>query len=472
MQVVAIVGAGFTGVMTAAWLLRLATPGPLRIVLIERLARQAGGVAYGTSCRQHVLNVPAGRMSAYAHDPDHFLRWAQLVHPSFRGGSFLPRALYGNYLRALLEDALAHAAPGHHLERITGEVERIDEPVPGRLATLHFNDGRTLDANQVVLAVGNCPPADPPVRSPSFYDGPGYARDPWEPSATDNLDPEKPVLLIGTGLTMVDLSIQLSQQGHNGVIHALSRRGFMPQAHRVSSAAPHSYPRPATLDQWPGTARGFCKALRAEVRAAAEKGVDWREVVTALRADTPAIWKRFDRRSREQFLRHLRAFWETHRHRAAPEAAAAIQKLTQAGRLVIHAGRLIDLEHTGEDVRVTYQPRGTTQRRELTVQRVINCTGPESDPRRVRNALLRSLVDAGKLTADELRLGIHTTDDGRAINAAGQPEEWLSVVGPFRKGLLWENTAVPELRVEAERLAKRLARQFGHVPDPALAAGL
>lgn len=456
MRVVAIVGAGFTGVLTAAWLLRLTSSGPLRIILIERLAKQAGGVAYGTSCRAHVLNVPAGRMSAYANDADHFLRWAQLIHPTFRGGSFLPRALYGQYLRDLLDEAVAHAAPGHQLERMTGEVERIDPPAGGKPAIAHFSDGRTLETDSVVLAVGNCPPRDPPIADPTFYsDETLYARDPWATGATEKLDPAKPIMLIGTGLTMYDIALQISLAGHTGVMHALSRRGFVPQPHRASAAAPHGYPRPADLDQWPATALGTFKALRAEIRKAAQQGVDWREVVTALRADTPALWKKWDRRSREQFLRHLRSFWETHRHRAAPEAATGVQRLRASKRLLIHAGRLVDITRTDQGARVTFRSRGDDAR-ELVVQRVINCTGPESDPRYVRNTLLRSLAQSGLLTADPLGLGIQTADDGAALDKTGRAQPWLSVVGPFRRASLWENTAVPELRVEAERLARRL----------------
>ncbi|MCC6678841.1 MAG: FAD/NAD(P)-binding protein [Phycisphaerales bacterium] len=460
MQVVAVIGAGFTGILTAAWLLRLPTPQPLRIVLIERLARQAGGVAYGTTCRQHILNVPAGRMSAYTHDPDHFLRWAQLVHPSFKGGSFLPRALYGNYLRDLLEDAVAHAAPGHQLDRITGEVQHIDVPPATGPATIRLSDGRSLEARAVVLAVGNCPPRDPPIADPSFYSRPRYRRDPWHPSIVENLDPAQPIMLIGTGLTMYDIAILLSQAGHAGPIHAISRRGFTPQAHRTSAHAPHGYPRPADIDTWPATALGTFKALRALVRKAAGERVDWREVVTAIRADTPALWQRWDRRSREQFLRHLRAFWETHRHRAAPEAAATIQRLRSSGQLHIHAGRVINIEDTGTAARVTFQPRGAGPVRHIDAQRIINCTGPESDPRLADNPLIRSLVTSGHITADPLALGIQTTPEGLAIDRAGRPVPWLSIVGPFRKGSLWENTAVPELRGETEQLARRLASEL------------
>lgn len=459
MKVVAVIGAGFTGMLTAAWLLRLPTPGPVRIVLIERLNRPAGGVAYGTACRQHVLNVPAGRMSAFNHDPDHFLRWAQLIHPTFRGGSFLPRALYGRYIRDLLEDAVANAGPGRQLERLTGEVRAIEPDATGR-PVITLADGRRLEADAAVLAVGNCPPRDPPIADPAFYAGPRYRRDPWANNLTEGLDPSAPILLIGTGLTMFDIAILLAQSNHAGPIHAISRRGFLPQPHRASAHAPHAYPRPSGLEQWPGTALGTFKGLRAEIRKARQQGIDWREVITSIRADTPALWQRWDRRSREQFLRHLRAFWETHRHRAAPEAAAAIQKLRASNQLLIHAGRLLAINDGPDAATVTYQPRGRAPARSLTVQRVINCTGPESDPRHADNPLIQSLVASGHLTADPLGLGIQTTPEGLAVDRAGRPVPWLSVVGPFRKGSLWENTAVPELRGEAERLARRLAAEL------------
>lgn len=459
MHGIVVIGAGFTGIMLAAHLLRSTAPRALKISLVERLSRPAGGVAYGTTCRDHLLNVPAGRMSAFPDQPDHFLAWAQRLFPNTRGVSFMPRAVYGRYLLDVLEESLAQAPNGNHLQRVAGDVVGIDASAPDGSLTVQTGNSVSLRADHAVLAVGNFAPRNPWVADPTFYSDPRYVRDPWARGLMNGTDPDAPVLLIGTGLTMLDIAIQISSEGHRGTIHAISRHGLVPQPHRHAGRDPRPYPRPADLDQWPPTARGAFQALRAEVEKAARQGVNWREVVTSLRHDTPAIWKSWDKRSREQFLRHLRPYWETHRHRAAPAAAETIRKMTEQGRLVVHSGRIMGYEASAAHVEVIWRKRGEATTDRISAARVINCTGPESDPRVMTDDLMRSLLASGAITPDPLGLGVQSTDEGAVIDKHGRASPSVSVVGPLRKGGLWENTAVPELRGEVAALAKRLIRE-------------
>jgi uncharacterized NAD(P)/FAD-binding protein YdhS len=445
---IAIIGAGFCGTMVAVHLLRAKAP-PAEIALIEGSGRFTAGVAYGTPSPSHVLNVPAGRMSAFPDDADHFLRWARVRDARVGGGSFVARATYGSYLRALLDESEA-ARPDVKLTRVPRAARGLS--VAEGEVRVALDGGELLRADHTVLAIGNFPPGSP---DPALDASSRYVHDPWAAGALD-VEPGGDVLLLGTGLTMLDIAVALKESGLRGTIHAVSRRGLLPQPHRVSITPPRAHPRPKTLDEWPRTARGLLCALRREVRAAASRGVDWREVVTSLRHDTPALWRSLPPRERARFLAHVRPYWETHRHRAAPETATAIAEHIARGELVVHAARLAGHDEDATGITVRLRDRGAAAERSLRVARIINCTGPETDVRRVDDPLVADLLQGRLVRADGLGLGLDTDDRGALLAADGTPSEHLSLLGPLRKGLLWENTAVPELRVEALALARRL----------------
>ena len=449
MSTVAVVGAGFCGTMVATHLLRADQRAIDRIVLVERNGRDIGGVAYGTLSTSHTLNVPAGRMSAFDDDPDDFLRFVRAVDPALTGGAFVPRRLYGEYLGRTLDDA--RLASSVRLIRVAGEAVAAVEHEAG--VTLELRDGRVLGAQQAVLAVGNYPPSDPPATEERLYRSIRYARDPWAPDALE-AERDEPVLLLGTGLTMCDIALALRDADHRGEIVAISRRGLLPQPHRVSPKPPPHLDPPSSMGDWEPSALGLLRGLRDEVRRGAADGIDWREVVTSIRHDTPALWRRLDDDERRRFLRHLRPYWETHRHRSSPETAFAVEAMVEEGRLRLLTGRVTGYEEAPTGVTATYEGRNGGGR--LEVGKVINCTGPNTNLAEVRDPLVQSLRERGTIRPDPLGLGLDTDADGRLIDADGRPSGRLSLAGPLRKGLLWEHTAVPELRVEAERLARRL----------------
>lgn len=453
-RTIAIIGAGFSGTTVAVHLLR-AAPEPLaRLYLVERGDHEVGGVAYRTPSASHTLNVPAGRMSAFESDENDFVRYVRRREPARTGGSFVPRRLYGAYLADTLdEERRLSRLP---LIRVAGEVVGLDDRSDG--VTLTLADGRVFDADDVVLAIGNYPPSDPPAADPRFVTSIRYARDPWARDALE-LDRREDVLLIGTGLTACDIALALRDADHRGVIHAISRRGLLPQPHRLSPRPPPHLERPATLDEWPATALGLLRGLRREVRERAWEEVDWREVVTSIRGDTPALWQRLDVEERRRFLRHARPYWETHRHRSSPDTAHAIEELVATGRLEIVAGGLESLAEVDGGVTATIRRRGAAAVEPLRVGKVINCTGPDTDLTRVADPLVVALRRGGLIRPDELGLGLDTDEEGRLVSADGTVSARLTLVGPLRKGRLWEHTAVPELRVEAKRVADRLARE-------------
>ena len=442
-RVVVIVGAGFCGTVLAV---HLARAGGFAAVLIDRSGSFGPGLAYGAARPFHLLNTPAGRMSAFPDDPEHFTRWAQGRDPAVGGGSFLPRPLYGEYLRDLL-------ASTHPIAACTAGQVRTDRPgvtcLKGQVVEagdgwVALADGGRLAADAVVLCPGNPPP--PTLALPVELRGhPAHVADPWsfDPAS---IDADAPALLIGSGLTALDVALTLAEAGHRGPIHLASRHGLLPQPHRT-----HARPgqvAPPDVDAWPATARGMLVGLRREIRAA--EGVDWREVVASLRPVTPALWRRLPLAEQGRFVRHLRPYWDSHRHRAAPETHRAITGLQAADRLYVHAGRMAAVTAAGPRLRVTLTRAEAS--RTLEVGALINCTGPASDLRGTPDPLLRGLLAGGRAQVDPLGLGLVTDDEGR-LSGSTVP---LFLAGPLRRPRLWEATAVLELAAQVAALAATL----------------
>lgn len=452
---IAIVGGGVAGTLVAANLLRLARS-PVRIRLFERMSGLGRGVAYGTRCPAHLLNVPAGRMGAYPDQIDHFFKWvsARVGQTGFPNavatGDFLPRQLYGDYTQAVLEEARAGMAAGVDFETIKGEITDI-ETESGSLR-LRCGDGRGFDADQVVLAIGNLP-GEYPIRSPlPIYHSQLYVHVPWIPGALAGIPSDSEVLIVGAGLTAIDIMLELTSAGHRGTIHALSRRGLLPQAHKPSPP----YPDFLTGSPLPATVLELSRRLRAEVRHAAAAGIDWRPVLDAIRPHSQALWQGFSWEERGRFMRHVRPFWEVHRHRVAPPVAARVEELRAAGQVIFYAGRLSQLVDKGDAAAATFRFRSSQRTRTVRVARVINCTGPRTDYSKYRHPLLINLLARGLIGHDPLALGVRATAQGEVLSYAGDPVGWLHSIGAPLKGDLWECTAVPEIRAQARMIAERL----------------
>ena len=454
---VAIVGAGFSGVMTAVHLLRGDPPRPLRVVMVNRSGAMARGVAYGTNSPAHLLNVPAGKMSALPDDPGHFVRFAQSRDPSVTPGTFVRRSLYGEYLEHLLAESAARRP--HSLEQLVTEVRGLE---PDRAwATIVTADGRRVTVDRVVMAVGHYPPAHPREFSPAFVASRYYVRDPWTAGAMETIPANLPVLLVGTGLTTLDVALALHARGVAGAV-AVSRRGLLPRTHDPEVPPPAAEHRPPCLE-FARTSAGYARAVRRHVRTVEAAGGNWRQVIDSIRAITPRLWQRLKPAERERFVRHVRPFWEVHRHRASPETGAAVAALLKSGWLTVHAGRLLGAEVAGGAAEVAVRLRGTGERRVLRVGAVLNCTGPAADIRKVGDPLLDYLFHWGQARPDPLGLGIDVSDDGAVVSRRGEPSRVLYYVGPLLRARDGEGTAVPELRVYAARLARTI---LDSVPRP------
>lgn len=420
---ICIVGAGFSGTMLAV---HLAARG-CRVTLIDRAGSFARGVAYSTVEDHHLLNVRASNMSAFADARDHFAEW--LVSRTQAGPTtFAGRRIYGEYIAEMLHE---HSAS---IEVLQAEVVGVTA------AGACLSTGRVIAADALVIAAGNLPPE--PLATFATATVP-FVADPWSADGRRAMDviagDAGTVLVVGTGLTMIDTVLSLDARGYRGRIVAVSRRGLVPRAHAAAGQAVS-----------PPEERGLLPLLRW-LRAQASVA-EWRAAVDALRPITAQIWQGWSQQEQSRFLRHARPWWDVHRHRCAPEIDARMYDLIQEGRLSILAGRVVSCRGDA----VALHRRGRRDVEEVAVDSIINCTGASGDLSRSRDVLMRALLDEGSARADAFGLGLEVDDGCRIIDAQGDATPGLYAVGPITKGMYWEMVAVPDIRGQVEGAAEQI----------------
>jgi uncharacterized NAD(P)/FAD-binding protein YdhS len=453
---VAIVGSGFSGV-AIAWQLLGRLPAGSHIELINASGRFARGLAYGTHSADHLLNVPAARMSLDPAQPQHFVDWLRRRDPArtaLDGHEFVSRQWYGDYLQSSLEDRVC-CCPGVALVQRVGRVQNLAPGLGGWDLTLANEVDHPTHFDTVILALGHLPPRPPhPALKPDL---PGYVADPWSDGVWQGLAPEAPVALIGSGLTMLDVLISLRTQGHHGPVLALSRRGLLPQRHRSNELPPTPWAlAPAMLNG--SSLRQRVRAFRGELARAQAKGADWRDVLSAFRPHTAAAWQALSAVERSRFLRHLLPFWDVHRHRAAPQARGVLDAAVASGQLRHAAGRVqsVQARPAESGIRLTWHARGSSQTEIFDAQRVVNCSGPSSRIDAHASPLLWGLAQAGRLQRCPDELGLLVDDSYRMLDSQGHGQPGLYYLGPHLRAQRWEATAVPELREHAAALAKHI----------------
>jgi uncharacterized NAD(P)/FAD-binding protein YdhS len=429
---VVIVGGGASGTILAAQLARRG----VQSALIDGSGRAGKGVAYSTIEPAHLLNVRAEGMSAWAGEPDHFARRFEAEGGERRG--FAQRRLFGRYLGEVLEQAVDSGCTSLIHGSAVG-AERVD----GRWQVT-LDDGSTVEADAVALAIGNQEP-----EALGAFDGARerFIANPWGEQARaavqELAQTGEDALIVGTGLTMVDLVLSLDAAGHRGDILALSRRGLVPRSHADYEPAP--------VDAGEVPAGGLGEIWRWLRRRTAQVG--WRAAVDSLRPYSHQLWQSLDGDEQRRFLRHARPWWDVHRHRIAPEVAATIARLIGEGRLQVIAGRVAGASETREGIDVELRRRGGRASERGTFAYAFNCTGPLHKIERTRDPLLRSLLGAHQVRRDHLGMGLDVDENSRA-------GERLWALGPLTKGRYWEIIAVPDIREQAAAVAEDIEREL------------
>ncbi len=448
-------GGGFAGTALVLQLRRQPALARAEIHLIEPRPVPGPGLAYTARRPEYLLNVRPGALSLYPDAPGHFADWLQGQPESAAGmPEFAPRSAYGRYLHEELAAALLPAdGPGGVRWHATTAVAAPLLP-DGRRA-VRLADGTAIGSDYVVLALGNFPPPPPTGPDLAYLAHPGYHADPWVAGNLRRIGPDEDVLLIGSGLTAVDVLLALRQDGHRAPITVVSRHGRWPAAHGPATAPYPSFYAEMAAET---TVAGVVAVFRRQVRAAAAQGIDWRPVLDALRPDLARIWAAWPLGEQRRFLRHLAGLWAVTRHRSPPQNAAAVAALTAAGLVQLQVGTVREIRPDGDRLRVRVRPHDTAGCWH-TAQHVVSCAGPLLSYRRIADPLVVSLREAGQLTPDPLDLGMRTDAHGALLDAEGAASSALFAVGPARRPAYFESTAVPELREQAAALAAEIARR-------------
>jgi len=454
----AIVGGGFSGLLALVHLCRALPSGTFAIM--ESHPLHFPGAAYGGCDSQHLLNVPAGRMGPITEDSASFHRWLEKRMPGkFLADAFVPRALFGAYLTEFVADEVARS--GAHVSFVRAAVIDMHDMQSHVNLTLDFVGGdatgvsprqQSMAARSVVIAPGL--PASPAPWADHAHDVPAGALipDPWKPGSLLGIPPDAEIMLIGSGLTAIDIAEGLRRLGHRGTIRMVSRNGRLPLPHADHGEPPLL----ATREQFAGSPVKVLSVLRRAARQRMAAGLGWQGAIDAIRPHIPVIWKSWSTAERRQFLRRARALWEIHRHRVPCSVLAGITAQCAAGTLLIERGELLAVQSaTSGTVAVSVQSAdGATH--VYTVERVINCTGPSMNLRDTHQPLLASVQRAGLACTDDLGLGLRSDDECRLISANGVANPRIVIAGALRRGDLWESTAVPDLRIHAARAAATL----------------
>ncbi len=449
MKKITIIGGGASGTLLAVNLIRNAGDEPIEINIIEKRSRLGRGVAFGTSYASHLLNVPAGKMGAFPDDIEHFHRWLVASDHEYESHAFVPRMLFGQYLREVFADAVASGSANTailHIEDEAVEASRADGGV--RIA---LRSGESVESDHAVLAFGNFDPPHPSVSDLAFTDSDKYFRSPWTPRIYESVGSDESIFVIGTGLSTVDVTIHFHQIGHRGKITAISTRGILPAVHELG------YTYPSFNHELIGISRitDLLKAVRRHIASAESDSSNWRAVIDSLRPATQQIWQDLPVAEKRYFKQHLSRYWNAARHRMPPEAGAILDEMQKAGTFEVLKGRLKNIG-LNSDAKFSIDLSSDGVPHHATADVLVNCIGAESNFAKVESELVRSMLASGLVRRDELLMGLDATRDGRVIGSDGVPSEQLFTLGTALKGILWETTAIPEIRSQARALALKL----------------
>lgn len=424
---IGVVGGGASGALVAARVLRDCAV-PVDVVVFEPRERLGDGVAYSTPDSHHLLNVPACGMSALPEDREHFQRWAGAA-----ATDFVARKRYGDYLRDLLAESLDAAPVGSQLTHVREHVTNAGfDPTPWVVT----ENGTYAAVDHLVLATGHDAPVVPDALVTANLPTSSVITDPWDTEALARVERGDRVLLVGTGLTAIDVAVSLAARVRDIRIEAVSRHGLLPQTHEDPWRPGHPAP-----DELPASPHDVVSYVRSF-------GEDWRRGVDSLRSVSPAMWQSWDDAGRVEALHRFGRFWDVHRHRMAPGIGTVVSRLIRAGRLRIHRASLQSAIATSAGIDVLLSCGEYHQ-----VDRIVVCTGPTGQA--ARDPLLRLLLARGEAQAGPVGLGLLVDPDtGTVVDGAGRPVPSVTAIGPLCRGVLGESTAMPEIRNQARQVAR------------------
>lgn len=467
---IAIIGAGASGTITAIQLMQKLQV-PATIYLIEKnQGTLFRGAAYSSVLPYQPLNVQTGRMSIYNQAPDDFYEWLK-KHKQAESDteitidSFVSRRWFGDYLVANFEKEKARSK-WVTVEIVISACNNLNYDFTTSNYNLELSNGNSLSAQFVVFACGNEQPGSviEPKAAANLEDG--YIENPWLPDTLRQIQPEEDVLVIGNGLTMVDHVVSLMKQQHRGKIYTISRNGYLPLQHDDIQLYTFE------VSNEPTQTEEVLSLLKQNIDKASMLKVSWQNVMDAMRPYTSRFWKGLNLTQKKLFLKKLRTYWEIHRHRMPKASAKALEQLKQSGQLEVLAGSYVSVSKNGSTINFTYQNKSNKLNQSVTVHRILNCTGPSTDYYKTGNILFKNLLAKEWMKQDALKLGIETGFRGEVIKSTGVILQNTFTIGPIRRAMEWETTAIREIRTQAENVAITVAFPSERSYDMATETGL
>ncbi len=436
---VAIIGGGVSGTLTVLQCIKQSQK-PLSIIWFDAQNKFCRGFAYSSSNEEHLLNVRAENMSAFAEEPDHFVNWLLQHYPAYHSKSFVPRKLYGDYVSDCFNQ-LKHSNNLVSILQIAEEVTTVDKTLTG----FKITGKQTYDAQKLVLALGNFLPAHPRSVSKDFTLSPHYFQNAFNPGTISKLLTCNDVTIIGSGLTMIDMIVSLAKHSYQGQIHIISPHAYIPQQHQEKPAT--VLPSSLKSDK-KYTLQELLSIVNKQIKQAKKENNNPFPIIDSLRPHLQSLWLNFSLEEKQQFLRHLRHKWGVARHRAPQESMASFNKLMNSGKIDLIKGRISEIKMDGDGFAILYS-NSKNESKSLKTSSIVNCTGPESDYSQLKMPLVQHLIKNGLIAPDPLKYGLNAQKNG-------QLSAHLYTIGPPLKGILWESVAVPEIRVQALELAGKI----------------
>ena len=456
---ISIIGGGFAGTLLARQLIERTNL--FKIYLFNHTSELAKGVAYDCNQNTALLNVVASKMSAFPDDNEHFLNWC-LNHSNYKnasksvvGSAFLPRKIYGEYLKSIWEET----------KTLANEKDCELEIVSEKVTTINKSENQftlgtpneKFQSNYCVLATGNEQPGIPKNIAESFLLGEYYFANPWKIDFS-KINYSLPLLIIGNGLTMVDTVLSLRENNFHQKIISISPNGFNILPHRNFNLDFKS--QLATI-QTPISLLELVHLFNQEIKILRTFGVSPEPIIDAFRPNVAKVWQQFSEEEKAKFMGRVRHIWGVARHRIPFVSYDKIMKEQINQQLEILAGKLVEIKQSSEGNKLTLWDKRLKKNKEFVVGSIINCTGPETKITATKNELLNQLFKDGIISQDSLNLGLRAnTSSFRTINAENQENECLFAIGSLLKGELWESTAVNELKNQAKELAVLLTNEL------------
>ncbi|KWT69567.1 MULTISPECIES: FAD/NAD(P)-binding protein [unclassified Variovorax] len=464
-----VVGGGFSAASLVVQLLRCARLS-VEIVIVESRANVGCGLAYSATDSDYRLNAPLDVHWIDPNRPLELRHWfeergileADPACMTSNGLVFLRRSDLGKYLTDTIDGASRAAPAGSSIRHVrdTATSVALDRGV----YQVQCAKGGIIDGEMLVIATGNPVPALRTPFSPAHEVNPRIIGNPLEPGCLDHIPKSARVLVVGSGLTALDIASTFVRRQHMGGILVVSRRGYRP-----SSQSPESLrlpPKPVELgtaippfiEGEPATIAAWTRALRKQIRRDVAEGKTWFAAFDSVRDVVWKLWPRLSTREKLKFLNRLRVFYDVHRFRTPPMNEELVATAERGGDVRYAAAALLGVEASPSHVNVLLSEGSGGQSKWHQFDFVVNCTGLDAGSAWRRNALLRSLLEQGLLRLHPTGIGFDVSEQCEAFDSRGVPQPTLRVIGPPTAGAFGDPVAIPFIANQVQRILPDLLR--------------